>query len=179
MSKLKEIRARCLDCVEGPAEVRNCTHFGCPLWAFRMEANPFLSVSESQRAGYCRERGYRPAARRGAGVTIEVLQGWAGRSLMMGSVQAPDPRQMTTEELTALGCTRLPAGALREHDWERDHDHAATIARKQRGGARNLPEDRPFSRRLGLEATPGALRASPSKKGRSSGGFSAGTTSST
>jgi hypothetical protein len=39
---LKAIRAKCLDCCcDQPSEVRKCTAFGCALWPFRMNANPF------------------------------------------------------------------------------------------------------------------------------------------
>ena len=119
-STLKSIRKRCLECVEGQAEVRNCTHFNCPLWPFRMGKNPFRPpVSEARRAllrknaGLSAEGGG-PRAKAGAGVEIETLRSWAGRALPMGSVPVPDPRDMNPEELAALGCpNRPPSRALK------------------------------------------------------------------
>jgi hypothetical protein len=50
---LKAIRAKCLDCCCGsPGEVRNCIVTTCPLWPFRMAANPWRSrkvLSSKQR----------------------------------------------------------------------------------------------------------------------------------
>ena len=50
---LKAIRERCLDCCCGSApEVRKCTAFACPAWAFRMGVNPFRqkrTLSEDRR----------------------------------------------------------------------------------------------------------------------------------
>ena len=37
----KIIRAKCLDCVYTPAEVRKCVMVDCPLWPVRMGVNPF------------------------------------------------------------------------------------------------------------------------------------------
>jgi hypothetical protein len=53
MPVLKAIRAKCLDCCCGsPGEVRNCIVTTCPLWPFRMAANPWRSkkvLSPAQR----------------------------------------------------------------------------------------------------------------------------------
>ena len=48
---LKAIRERCLDCCCGSApEVRKCTAFACPAWAFRMGVNPQKrTLSEDRR----------------------------------------------------------------------------------------------------------------------------------
>ena len=37
---LRAIRAKCLDCVYTPAEVRRCVCVDCPLWPFRMGSVP-------------------------------------------------------------------------------------------------------------------------------------------
>ena len=37
---LKAIRAKCLDCVHGPGEVRKCVQSDCPLWSLRMGTVP-------------------------------------------------------------------------------------------------------------------------------------------
>jgi hypothetical protein len=43
----KAIREKCLDCCCGnPAEVRKCVAVDCPLWPFRMGANPFRKKRE-------------------------------------------------------------------------------------------------------------------------------------
>ena len=145
-STLKSIRERCLECVEGQAEVRNCTHFNCPLWPFRMGKNPFRPpVSEARRAllrknaGLSAEGGG-PRAKAGVGVEIETLRSWADRALPMGSVPVPDPRDMNPEELAALGCpNRPPSRALKTHDWERDSNHAERLAGKRVGPASKTP----------------------------------------
>ena len=36
----RDIRAYCLTCVEGEAEVRFCTTVQCPFWPYRMGRNP-------------------------------------------------------------------------------------------------------------------------------------------
>jgi hypothetical protein len=60
-----------------------------------------------------------PRARSGADVSLEMLQSWAGRALPMHSVASPDPREMTIEELEALGCRRPGVSrAIRQHDRE-------------------------------------------------------------
>lgn len=41
------IRAKCLDCCGGQqSEVRKCVATACPLWPYRMNANPFHSARE-------------------------------------------------------------------------------------------------------------------------------------
>lgn len=40
-SLTKVIRAKCLDCAHDPSEVRKCVSVTCPLWPYRMGANPF------------------------------------------------------------------------------------------------------------------------------------------
>lgn len=98
-----EIRGFCLQCVEGTGEVRRCAFFACPLWPFRMNMNPFRPPVG---------RPYAVRERQGSGVSLDVLRGWAGRNLAMETVEAPDPREMTVEELDALGCkVRSPAKA--------------------------------------------------------------------
>lgn len=47
------IRAKCLDCVYTPAEVRRCADRTCALWPFRMGTDPFRearTMSEEQKA---------------------------------------------------------------------------------------------------------------------------------
>jgi hypothetical protein len=42
ISPLKAIRKNCLDCCCGSVKLVNeCGHIKCPLWPFRMGANPF------------------------------------------------------------------------------------------------------------------------------------------
>ena len=138
MSKLKEIRAKCLECMEGPAEVRACTHFNCPLWAFRMGTNPF--ISEQQREALARRLGKSVIPRPGAGVDLEMLRGWAGWALPMGSIQPPNPRDMTPGELIALGSAiATPAKALKAHDWERDSSHRHRTARRKAAASQKPP----------------------------------------
>jgi hypothetical protein len=146
MPKLKLIRAECLEqCVEGQAEVRACAFFACPLWAFRMGKNPFpLSEAQIAQRAKAAEKtplafsrplgspdtpsGDGPPDFRGqnhpAGTSqrpLGQLRAWAGRNLQMGSVASPDPREMTVEELEALGCTnRSPAKAIRLYEREID-----------------------------------------------------------
>jgi len=36
----RAIRAKCLDCAHTQSEVRKCTVYTCPLWAFRLGRNP-------------------------------------------------------------------------------------------------------------------------------------------
>jgi hypothetical protein len=52
MPVLKAIRAKCIDCCRGAvSEVAKCTAINCPLWPFRMGANPWRApVSEERRA---------------------------------------------------------------------------------------------------------------------------------
>ena len=56
MPLLKAIRAKCLDCTCGsPGEVRNCIITSCPLWPFRMAANPWRerkTLSPEHRAAF-------------------------------------------------------------------------------------------------------------------------------
>ena len=49
---LDVIRAKCIDCCCGQkSEVAKCTAYGCPLWPYRMNANPFRApMPEEQRA---------------------------------------------------------------------------------------------------------------------------------
>jgi len=110
-SKLARIRGRCLNCVDGQAEVRACAFFSCPLWPFRMAKNPW----PSQR-GFAAHHPKRERA--GAGVSLETLRAWAGRAQPMDSVPSPDPRAMTVAELEALGLRPGVARALRQHDAE-------------------------------------------------------------
>ena len=50
-SPAKAIRAFCLECVETPFEVKNCTAPGCPLYPFRFGRNPYLKreMTEEQK----------------------------------------------------------------------------------------------------------------------------------
>ncbi len=41
-SPLTAIRARCVDCAGGVAEVRKCPAIECPNWCFRLGTNPFF-----------------------------------------------------------------------------------------------------------------------------------------
>ena len=143
--KLKFIRAACLECVDGQAEVRACAFFSCPLWPFRMSANPFPPSEARQEASRKAVRAARAARglseaapRADANAvanprcetdlggpserpTLDQLRAWAGRNLPMESVASPDPRDMTGEELAALGCTnRSPAKAIRRYEQEID-----------------------------------------------------------
>jgi hypothetical protein len=61
---LRAIREKCLDCCCGNgAEVRKCVAIDCPLWPFRMGANPFRKKRElsSKQKGEIVER-LRPVA---------------------------------------------------------------------------------------------------------------------
>jgi hypothetical protein len=112
MSKLQQIRQKCLSCVDGEGEIRRCAFFACPLWPFRMSANPFLQGT----SGSFQPR--QPDKARqiwgSTNVPLETLRSWAGRNLMPETVDSPDPRELTVEELEALGCrNRSPARALR------------------------------------------------------------------
>jgi hypothetical protein len=112
MSKLKQIRQKCLSCVDGEGEVRRCAFFACPLWPFRMSANPFLQGT----SGSFQPRQPDKARQIGGStsVPLETLRSWAGRNLTPETVDSPDPRELTAEELEALGCrNRSPARALR------------------------------------------------------------------
>lgn len=50
---LSAIRQNCIDCCAGsPAEVRRCGMVACPMWPYRMGANPFAerTMTDEQRA---------------------------------------------------------------------------------------------------------------------------------
>lgn len=49
-SPLTVIRAYCVRCVDGVANVRNCSTVNCPLWPFRMGNNPFYGTSQDADA---------------------------------------------------------------------------------------------------------------------------------
>ena len=36
----RDLRRYCLECADGPAEVRRCSIINCPLWPYRMGKNP-------------------------------------------------------------------------------------------------------------------------------------------
>lgn len=144
-SKLKMIRTECAEhCVDGDGEVRRCAFFACPLWPFRMGKNPF-PLSAAQRAQRAKAAETSPLALSGCPdsprgavgdgppnfrgpndlaapserLTLGQLRSLAGRNLPMGSVQSPDPREMTVDELAALGCTnRSVAKAIRQYERE-------------------------------------------------------------
>ena len=144
--KLKLIRTACLECVDGEGEVRRCAFFACPLWPFRMEKNPFLgprsdaqiaqlkkarqksSLTHALASGAIQTPGAseppNPSGQNGPAAaskrpTLAQLRAWAGRNLPMESVASPDPRDMTGEELAALGCSdRSPARAIRRYERE-------------------------------------------------------------
>jgi hypothetical protein len=118
-ARLGRVREICLGCIEGAGEVRACGFFGCPLWAFRMGKNPFPASAARREAS--RKAVLAARAALGLSAPVEratasemavargvpelgVLRSWAGRNLPMGSVASPDPREMTGEELAALGC---------------------------------------------------------------------------
>lgn len=44
----KVIREKCLDCAHCPSEVRKCVSVTCPLWPYRMGANPFRTRAKSE-----------------------------------------------------------------------------------------------------------------------------------
>ena len=50
-SPVKAIRAFCLECVETPLDVKNCTAPGCPLYPFRFGRNPYIKreMTEEQK----------------------------------------------------------------------------------------------------------------------------------
>ena len=50
-SPVKAIRAFCLECVETPLDVKNCTAPGCPLYPFRFGKNPYIKreMTEEQK----------------------------------------------------------------------------------------------------------------------------------
>jgi hypothetical protein len=145
MSRLKQIRAQCLQCVETLTEVLACAMFACPLWPFRMTRNPFVDKSAAPPSGIAAKAGVAaPKPRPGCGVDLATLRSWAGRNLPMavdGGPVAPDPRDMTIEELTALGCTqRSPARALwldvRDNDAPVAERRAAVAARSGQHGSK-------------------------------------------
>jgi len=43
---LKQIRAFCLDCADGPQSVRLCTGNECPLWPYRFGKHPKRVIRE-------------------------------------------------------------------------------------------------------------------------------------
>ena len=45
LTPIKSIRAKCLDCSEGPKEVRDC-HIDCAVWPYRMGRRPRLQPLE-------------------------------------------------------------------------------------------------------------------------------------
>lgn len=47
---LRVIRAKCLDCSHTSGEVAKCTVLSCPLWPYRMGANPFRTRNASEDA---------------------------------------------------------------------------------------------------------------------------------
>lgn len=48
----KAVRAKCMDCCNNVfSEVRNCTAYKCPLWAFRMGKNPLHGRAKGQNNG--------------------------------------------------------------------------------------------------------------------------------
>lgn len=50
---VKIIRKKCLDCCgQQKGEVRKCVVTDCPLWAFRMGVNPFLSEKRKANKSY-------------------------------------------------------------------------------------------------------------------------------
>jgi hypothetical protein len=49
---LDAVRQNCIECCAGnQAEVRRCRAIACPMWPYRMGANPFVSrtLTDSQR----------------------------------------------------------------------------------------------------------------------------------
>jgi hypothetical protein len=40
LKEYRDLRRYCLDCTQGPAEVRRCAIINCPLWPYRMGRNP-------------------------------------------------------------------------------------------------------------------------------------------
>jgi hypothetical protein len=93
-SILEAVRAKCLDCCcQQPNEVRYCTATFCPLWPFRMGANPFnkRELSEERRAEL-QARGRAMAAKRRATLADDstVLSPDASDA-SDGSLQGNDP----------------------------------------------------------------------------------------
>ncbi len=49
-SPLKAVRARCLDCVEGASDVKDCGDTECALWPYRFGRNPAYSEASRKEA---------------------------------------------------------------------------------------------------------------------------------
>src|SRR5262245_45321354 len=82
---LKALREKCLDCCCGnAAEVRKCVAVDCPLWPFRMGANPFrkkrvLSAEERSRIAARLAQARSPEQGRFRGVLRHSQQGEGSR----------------------------------------------------------------------------------------------------
>ena len=50
-SPLKAVRAKCLDCGEGPSDARDCTSTECAIWLYRFGKNPAYSEASRKEAG--------------------------------------------------------------------------------------------------------------------------------
>lgn len=48
----KSIRAKCLDCAENAANVRDCTICKCPLWGLRFGKSPVAAQAYYERCGF-------------------------------------------------------------------------------------------------------------------------------
>ena len=168
MTKLQQIRAQCLECVDGQAEVRACAFFACPLWPFRMSRNPFSTRTTFSGAAAAKSPSGVAKVKAGCGVALATLRSWAGHNLPMHSVPSPDPREMTLEELAALDCVQpSPARALKIDALDNDSPLGVRLARvAARKGARaqKQPSSEASSAQLAARGTspPGATEV-PSK----------------
>jgi len=50
-SPLRAVRARCLDCGEGPFDVKECCDTDCAIYAYRLGKNPAYSEETRKKAG--------------------------------------------------------------------------------------------------------------------------------
>ena len=50
-SPLRAVRAKCLDCVEGPSDVKNCGDTDCAIRPYRFGRNPAYSEASRKEAG--------------------------------------------------------------------------------------------------------------------------------
>lgn len=50
-SPLRAVRGKCLDCAEGPSDVKDCADVECAIWPYRFGRNPAYSEASRKEAG--------------------------------------------------------------------------------------------------------------------------------